>query len=269
MAYVFEAAGPARTGTQPSLRQKLRAGAVVHGAACYLGSAIVAEMIARAGLDYVYIDQQHGLTSYDTLLDLLRAIDHTPTAPLVRVRGNDAGLIGQALDAGADGVIVPMVNSRADAERAVAACRYAPSGSRSFGPLRVSLTRGGDVRAADDRVLCLVMVETEAGVANVAEIAAVPGVDGIYIGQADLAVSLGLEPELRIQPGRHQAAIQRILDACGAAGIAAGLSGNAAAMRRAGFRIITIGSDHGFVAAGLKDLQRQRDADEGNREEGA
>jgi len=242
------------------LRQRLRDGAVLVGGACYLGSPIVAEMMAGAGLDYIYIDQQHGLTSYDTLVQMLRAIDHTPTAPIVRVRSNDAGLIGQALDAGADGVIVPMVNSRADAERAVAACRYAPAGVRSFGPLRVALTRGGDIRAADARILCLVMIESQAGLDQADEIASVPGVDGIYIGQADLAVSLGLEPELRIQPGRHEAAIARILRACDRAGIAAGLSGDPSAMAKAGFRIITAGSDQGFVSAGLKDLLGRRQA---------
>jgi 4-hydroxy-2-oxoheptanedioate aldolase len=255
MAYVFAAAG--EVGRGPPLREKLRGGGVLLGGACYLGSPIIAEMMAGAGLDFIYIDQQHGLTSYDTLLQMLRAIDHTPTAPIVRVRSNDAGLIGQALDAGADGVIVPMVNSRADAERAVAACRYAPAGVRSFGPLRVSLTRGGDIRAADARILCLVMIETAAGVEQADEIAAVPGVDGIYIGQADLAVSLGLEPELRVQSGRHAAAIDRILAAARRAGIAAGLSGDPVAMAEAGFRIITVGSDQGFVAAGLNNLRRQ------------
>jgi 4-hydroxy-2-oxoheptanedioate aldolase len=240
MAYVFESPVASRA-SRPNLRQRLREGAVLHGGACYLGSAIIAEMMAGAGLDYLYIDQQHGLESYDTLFDLLRAVDHTATAPIVRVRSNDAGLIGQALDAGADGVIVPMVNSRADAERAVATCRYAPAGIRSFGPVRASLTRGGDIRAADERVLCLVMIETEAGVENATEIASVPGVDGMYIGQADLAVALGLDPELRIQPGRHERAIRRILEACNAAGIAVGLSGDPVAMGRQGFRLITIG----------------------------
>jgi 4-hydroxy-2-oxoheptanedioate aldolase len=154
-------------------------------------------------------------------------------------------------------VIVPMVNSRAEAERAVAACRYGPTGIRSYGPLRATLTRGGSIREADERILCLAMVETAAGVERVEEIAATPGLDGIYIGQADLAVSLGLEPELRIQPGRHQEAIQRIVAACNTAGIAAGISGDPEVMGRAGFRIVTAASDHGFVAAGLKALRTQ------------
>lgn len=257
MAYVFQSPGGDSGQGRASLRQKLRDGATLYGGACYLGSPIVAEMMARIGLDFLYLDMQHGLGGYDTMLDMLRCVDHTDTAPIVRVRSNDAGLIGQALDAGADGVIVPMVNTRAEAERAVAACRYAPQGARSFGPLRVSITRGGDVVAANERVLCLVMIENAEGVANAEEIAAVPGVDGIYIGQADLAVSLGLSPELRAQAGKHQQAIDRILAACQAQGIAAGLSGDPRAARDAGFRIITTGSDHGFVTSGLQALQQK------------
>jgi 4-hydroxy-2-oxoheptanedioate aldolase len=256
MAYAFQVSDAGRTGLPvPQLRRRLRQGETLVGSACYLGSPIVAELMAQIGLDFVYIDQQHGLTSYDTMLALLRAFDHTPTAPIVRVAANDASLIGQALDAGADGVIVPMVNSRVDAERAVSACRYGPHGTRSYGPLRAALTRGGSIRDADERVLCLAMVETAAGVDHVREIAATPGLDGIYIGQADLAVSLGLEPELRIQPGPHQQAIKAILAACQEAGIAAGISGDPAMMREAGFRVVTTGSDHGFIISGMQALR--------------
>lgn len=255
MANVFDTGSVPGADRVPDVRRRLRDGETLLGAACYLGSVIIAEMMSGLGLDFIYIDQQHGLTSYDTMLAMIRAVDRNRTAPLVRVASNDPGPIGQALDAGADGVIIPMVNSRDDAERAAAACRYGPQGMRSYGPLRAALTRGGDVRAADERVLCLVMVETQAGVDRVREIASTPGIDGVYIGQADLAVSLGLQPELRIQPGRHEAAVKTILEACGEAGIAAGINGDPATMRAAGFRIITAGSDQAFVAAGLKALQ--------------
>ncbi|MFC0406844.1 HpcH/HpaI aldolase family protein [Roseomonas elaeocarpi] len=267
MAYAFQVDHAGRAGLPvPQLRRRLRQGEALVGSACYLGSPIVAELMAGIGLDFVYIDQQHGLTSYDTMLAMVRAFDHTATAPIVRVAANDASLIGQVLDAGADGVIVPMVNSRAEAERAVAACRYGPHGTRSYGPLRAAVTRGGSIRDADERVLCLAMVETAAGVEHVREIAATPGLDGIYIGQADLAVSLGLEPELRIQPGAHEQAIKTILAACQEAGIAAGISGDPAATRAAGFRIVTTGSDHGFVVSGMQALQaRLRDQEKGRK----
>lgn len=239
-----------------SLAQKLADRRTVYGAACYLGSSIIAEMLAQLALDYIYIDQQHGMTSYDTLVEMIRAIDRTDIAPIVRVRSNDNGLIGQALDAGADGVIVPMVNSMEEAVCAVAACRYAPSGHRSYGPIRSSLTRGGALADVNQRIGCFVMVETREGLDHIEAIAATPGLAGIYIGQADLAVSLGLDPELRIQPGQHEAAIQAVLKACQANGIAAGLSGEATAMASLGFRMITIGSDQGFISAGVSRLQQ-------------
>jgi 4-hydroxy-2-oxoheptanedioate aldolase len=258
MAYAFHIGDGCRSQQPiPDLRRRLRQGDTLIGSACYLGSPIVAEMMSQLGLDFVYIDQQHGLTSYDTMLALVRAFDHTSTAPIVRVAANDASMIGQALDAGADGVIVPMVNSRADAERAVSACRYGPNGSRSYGPMRAALTRGGSIREADERVLCLAMVETAAGVEHVREIAAAPGLDGIYIGQADLAVSLGLEPELRIQPGPHEEAIKAIVAACHEAGIAAGISGDPVAVRETGFRVVTTGSDHSFIVSGMQALRNR------------
>lgn len=255
MAYVFQAYGAVRAPASIPLATKLARGETVVGSACYLGSAIIAEMLAQLPLDFIYIDQQHGLTSYDTLVGIIRAIDRAPVSPIVRVRSNDNGLIGQALDAGAEGVIVPMINTRQDAERAIAACRYGSSGCRSYGPVRASLTRGqGSLEEINDRVSCFVMVESREGLANLTEIAAVPGITGIYIGQADLAVSLGFDPELRIQHGEHAQAIQAILEACQENGIAAGLSGDFNEMSSRGFRMITAGSDQGFVAAGVAAL---------------
>ncbi|MGG5822099.1 HpcH/HpaI aldolase family protein [Falsiroseomonas sp. HW251] len=239
----------------PTLRHRLKAGETAYGASCSLGSPFIAEIMVRAGLDYIYIDQQHGLTSFDTLVHMLRAIDHTPTAAIVRVLSNDAGLIGQVLDAGADGVIVPMVNSVEDARRAAAACRYAPLGQRSFGAFRASMTRGSDIHQANERVMCFAMIESEAGLRAADDIAAVPGVDGIYIGQADLAVSLGLPSQVRIQPGKHQNAVDAIMRACKTAGIVVGLSGHPVEMRDAGFRLITMATDRSMIEAGVKDLK--------------
>ena len=251
---IYGESGAAAT-SGPTLRQKLREGGVAYGASCSLGSPFIAEIMVRAGLDYIYIDQQHGLTSFDTLVHMLRAIDHTATAAIVRVLSNDAGLIGQVLDAGADGVIVPMVNSVEDARRAAAACRYAPLGSRSFGAFRASMTRGSDIHRANERVMCFVMIESEAGLRAAGDIATTPGVDGVYIGQADLAVSLGLPSQVRIQPGRHQEAVDTILRACKAGGIVAGLSGHPVEMRDAGFRLITMATDRSMIEAGVKDLK--------------
>jgi len=241
------------------LRCRLLDGETVFGASCMLGSPAVAEAMAGADLDFVYIDQQHGLTSFDTLVAVLRAFGRTKTVPLVRVLSNDLSLIGQALDAGAEGVIIPMVNSREDAERAAASCRYAPVGRRSFGPVRAGLLHGRDPLAANERVLCLVMIETAEGVAAAKEIASTPGIDGVYIGQADLALTLGLQPLVQIQPGIHQDAIQRIGAACDEAGIVRGINGSVEEMVAAGYRLITIGSDVAILNRGLEQL-RQRQA---------
>jgi 4-hydroxy-2-oxoheptanedioate aldolase len=253
MAYVFQGFGSADRPKTPRLAEKLAKGGTVIGAACYLGSAIIAEMLAQLPLDFIYVDQQHGLSSPDGLVGIIRAVDRSPVSPIVRVRSNDSGLIGQALDAGADGVIVPMVNTRHDAEKAVASCLYSPSGCRSFGPIRASLKAGyGTLEEINRSISCFVMIETREGLANLTDIAAVPGLAGIYIGQADLAVSLGLEPELRIQDGEHAQAIDAILAACANNNIAAGLSGDPNAMASRGFRMITAGSDQGFIAAGVE-----------------
>lgn len=257
MAYVFQSHGTKRGPRAEPLAVKLARGDTVVGAACYLGSAIIAEMMSQLALDFIYIDQQHGLTSFDSLVELIRSVDRSAVAPIVRVRSNDSGLIGQALDAGAEGVIVPMVTTRSDAERAVAACRYGLSGCRSFGPIRASLIHGsGTLEDLNRRISCFVMVENHEGLKNLAEIASVPGITGIYIGQADLAVSLGLDPELRIQEGDHAQAIQAILEACQSNGIAAGLSGNVHDMSVRGFRMITAASDQGFVATGVANLAK-------------
>src|SRR5690606_1042151 len=130
----------------------------------------------------------------------------------------------KALDAGAQGVVVPLVNTRAQAAAAVAACRYPPKGVRSFGPTRAALiSESRDAASLGDSVLCFVMVETREGLENIDEIASTPGLDGIYIGPADLALGLGLAPDLDKTDPEHVAAVDRILKACKKNGIVAGI----------------------------------------------
>ena len=131
------------------------------GAWLMVPSSFSAEIIAHAGFDWVCVDMQHGIIDYAQMVTMLQAISSTATTPLVRVPWNEPGIIGKSLDAGARGVIIPMVNSRADAERAVRACRYAPAGARSYGPVRANYSAGFDYFAhANEDVLCIVMVET-------------------------------------------------------------------------------------------------------------
>ena len=160
----------------------------------------------------------------------------------------------KSLDAGARGVTVPLVNSAADAERAVSACRYPPRGVRSYGPVRAAGVIGS--RDPDDLaggVMCLVMVETREALERVDEIAATPGLDGIYIGPSDLALSLGLPPTLDVTEDAHVEAVRRIREACHHHGIVAGIqsaSGEAAREHaEAGFDMVTVATDAALLSA--------------------
>ncbi|MGB3683477.1 MAG: aldolase/citrate lyase family protein, partial [Rubrobacteraceae bacterium] len=198
--------------------------------------------------DYVCVDGQHGLADLASMVSIFQATDAAGATPLARVLANDAGLIGRTLDAGAMGVIVPLVNNAEEAARAVAACRYPPDGSRSYGPVRASEVIGSkDPGALAGEVLCFVMVETREGLERVEEIAATPGLDGIYVGPADLALSLGLAPTLEITEKAHVEAVDRIKEACRENGIAAGIhcgsGGWARKHAEAGFEVVTVTMD--------------------------
>ncbi len=210
--------------------------------------SIGAEILAGSGVDYVCVDQQHGVIDYDSAVPMFQAIRAEGAAPITRVLSNDPFLIMKALDAGAWGVIVPLVGSAEDAARAVSACRYPPRGIRSYGPVRAARVIGSsDPEDLAGGVLCIVMVETREGLERVEEIAATPGLDGIYIGPTDLALSLGLHPTLDVREGEHARAIERIRVACHRNGIAAGIhtaSGEGAREHaEAGFDMVTVAAD--------------------------
>lgn len=212
-----------------------------------------AEVLGRAGADYVCVDQQHGLIGYDAMLPMLQAAGVMGSAPITRVLQNDAGLIGKSLDAGAWGVIVPLVNSAEEAARAVAACRYPPNGIRSYGPIRASGVVGsGDPGDLQREALCLIMVETREALERVDEIAATPGLDGIYIGPSDLALSLGLSATLEVTEKEHVDAVQRIRETCHHHGIVAGIHSSSGEWARrhaeAGFDMVTVATDSSLLA---------------------
>ncbi len=145
-----------------------------------LANSYTAEAISKLGFDWVCIDMQHGLIDYSDLTSMLPAISSSDATPLVRVPWNEPYEIMKALDAGAYGVIVPMVNNREEAAQAVAACRYPPDGTRSFGPIRAALYAGnGYAQEANDQLACIAMIETVEGIENDEEIVATPGLDGI------------------------------------------------------------------------------------------
>jgi 4-hydroxy-2-oxoheptanedioate aldolase len=219
-------------------------------------AGLTAEMAAAAGCDYVCVDLQHGGADESTMVAMFSAIEAAGATPLARVLWNEPWMIMRVLDLGAAGVVVPLVGSREEAQRAARACRYPPYGDRSYGPLRAALAVGSydPERVAAD-ALCIVMIETGHGLDNVEEIAGVRGVDAIYIGPSDLSLALGREP------GHGgdvlEQAITRIAKACADNDIVAGIhcSGGAEARARAeaGFALVTVAVDAGLLRRSVAD----------------
>jgi 4-hydroxy-2-oxoheptanedioate aldolase len=228
---------------------KVRGHETVLGYWSVLDNPVATERLARTGYDYVALDAQHGLIGYSGLLRGLMAIDAAGgCVGLVRVEANDITPIGRALDAGAAGVIVPLINTAADAAAAVAATRYPPVGIRSYGPMRSGLRIGPEPALANRSVVVLAMIETPQGLANVEEIAATPGLDGLYIGPSDLTLAVGgATPSDAAVADVFYKALTRVRNACEAAGITAAIhtaSGTIAARRLAeGFTFVSIASD--------------------------
>lgn len=223
------------------------------GAWMFLREPLLAEQASKTGYDYVCIDLQHGLAGFDLLPALLQAVGGGSATALTRVPWNDSWMIGRALDSGAVGVIVPMVNTAEQAANATAACRYAPIGERSVGPIGAMTRHPGYFRDAGE-VMCIVMIETEEAVRNVDAIAAVPGVDALYVGPADLSLSLGLRPLPDQDDQRFHEALAAVVTACERNDIIPGVHASAelaAARRDAGFKMITVAFDHAPVMASL------------------
>lgn len=226
-----------------------RAGRATANAWLGLGDGLSAEVIARRGYDSVTFDLQHGAASLADLPRLLQAVSGSAAVPLVRVPSNDPAQIMRALDLGAMGVVVPMVESAAEAAAAVAAALYPPAGRRSYGPLRAGLVHGADQHErANDQLALFAMVETAPGLEQLDAIAATPGLTGLYVGPADLSYAVGAAPRIDSTDPRQMAAVERILQACRAHGKVAGIhTGSVEFARRAverGFRFVTITIDY-------------------------
>ncbi len=214
-------------------------------------SAYAAELVGSAGFDAVVIDCQHGMAGHAQMLTMLQALSHTPAVPLVRVSQNNLAEINRALDAGAYGVICPLVNSVAEAAAFGRACRYpldGMPGDRSFGPARGLLVGGADYALhANAQMLALAMIETRAGLDAVEAIAAVASIDGLFIGPSDLGIALGLGPGAAHTHPVLAAAITRIQLACTAAGKATGIWCGSAEMARdmlaQGLQLVVPGHD--------------------------
>ncbi len=249
---------PGRVGIS-DLRADWRTGKSAFGAWCSIPSAGAIEVLCVPGVRYACLDQQHGFFDDLTLVDGFRAIERSGALPLTRVANNVPWMIGKALDAGALGIIVPMVEDGADAAAAVAACRFAPSGTRSYGPTRAQVFDKRETARDYEDVICFVMIETERALANVDEIARTPGLDGIYVGPSDLALALGHPDVVGPESPSLREPIERIAEACRRNGIVAGIHcvDGASARRFAelGFQLVTCFKDTTLIAnAALREI---------------
>ena len=239
------------------IKQLWREGKCVTMGWLSVSNAFTAEVMARQGFDALVVDMQHGLTDLANLWPMLQAISQTDTVPVVRVAWNDPAAIMNALDLGAYGILVPLINTAEDAAKAVAACRYPPVGMRSSGPVRAVHYGGADyVAKANDEIVVMGMVETKEGLANLDAICATPGLDCVYIGPSDLAFAIGLTPRPDNPDPVHVATCDRIRDAahkhaikaamhCASAAFAAG------AVKR-GFDLVMLTSDLASMVAGVR-----------------
>ncbi len=239
--------------------RKLRAGQPALGIMVSTVSTLAAEVVANTGFDWVMVDMQHGEPDLADLTGLLQAISTTAATPFARVASNDFMAIGRALDLGAYGIVVPLVNTPAQAAAAVHAAKYPPLGGRSMGPVRASVYGGDNYFAeSNDTVALFVMIETAEAVQNVRAIVATEGVEGCYIGPNDLSISYGAAPGGDQGPPLAPAveeAITAVLVACQGAGKAAGIHvANAGAANRRlkqGFQFVSISNELGLMRAAV------------------
>jgi 4-hydroxy-2-oxoheptanedioate aldolase len=199
-------------------------GRATYGGWCTMPGSVNAEIVGRAGYDWVCVDTQHGLVGYDSMLVMLQALSAAGSPTIVRVQWNEPASIMKALDAGAEGVIVPMVNTVEEARAAVGACRYAPHGYRSLGPIRPRMINPKFTVDNGQDVVCAVMCETVEGMANLERILDVPGIDAVFVGPNDLATSMGIRGSSYAgQVPEHRAAMEKVAATCAARGIIAGI----------------------------------------------
>jgi 4-hydroxy-2-oxoheptanedioate aldolase len=243
------------------LRQLWQQGQTAFNGWLAIPSSFSAETMAHTGWDTLTVDLQHGLVDYQAMVGMLQAISTTETVPVVRVPWLEPGILMKTLDAGAYGVICPMINNADDAHRLVQYTHYAPMGTRSFGPVRALLYGGSDYPVEANRtIVTFAMIETAKALDNLDSILSVEGLDAIYIGPSDLSLALGCKPTFDdVEPPVAQA-IDHILARAKAHGLVAGIHNGTpeAALARAakGFQFVTVASDARLMAAGAQQVLR-------------
>ncbi len=241
-----------------SLAARLRAGETVYSGWCSLASPMILEIVAREGFNTVAIDGQHGLWDYEAIRIGIAAIRQGNAAPIVRIPLDDFGGASRALDWGAEGIVAPMINNATIAKRFVDACKFPPVGERSWGPHRAMMLAGISdpkvyLREANDNVVTIAMIETQEAMDNLDAIAAVPGIDVLFVGPSDLSITLTKGAELDPHSKTVEAANDKVLAACKKSGKIAGLycatAERAVEVSKRGFRYCAVGNDLGFIRA--------------------
>ena len=244
------------------VKRQLHAGEPSIGTWLSLGSPLAAEQLTQAGFDWLNIDQEHSAVDATLTLAVLQAISVGETVPLIRVPWNSGDWIKRALDAGAYGVVVPMVNSREEAEQAVKACKYPPEGARSVGGIRPRLYGGLDyVQHANDEIVVIIQIEHIEGVRHAREILSVPGIDAYFVGPNDLCMSMGLPPSLEPDVPPFWEALDRVRGAAAEFSVAPGIHVATAErgrrMLEAGYQFLSIASDAAFMATAASSAVRE------------
>ena len=233
-------------------------GAAVNGWLA-IPNSFSAETMAHQGWDTLTIDLQHGVIDYQVMVTMLQAVSTTSVVPVVRVPWLEPSILMKTLDAGAYGVICPMVNTKEDAQKLVSYTHYAPRGTRSFGPVRALLYGGADFpQHANETIVTFAMIETAKALDSLDDILSVEGLDAIYIGPSDLSLALGCTPTFDDLDPKATEAVDHILTRAKAHGVVAGIHNGSpeAALKRIakGFQFVTVSSDARLMAAGAQQV---------------
>jgi len=246
------------------LKEQLRRGETTFGVTLGIGSPEVAEALGNLGLNFITFDTQHTSLDTETVQAMTQAISYSQSTPIVRVVSNDLGLINRALDVGAHAVIVPLVNSREDAEKAVQSSMYPPKGKRSWGPRRPALRDPDYAATANAEVMVMPQVETELALKNLEDIVTTEGIEAIFIGPMDLSMSLGVFRQF--DSPKFLKAVETVVSTCKAHNVFPGLLAPAGPVERSiqqGFKLITLGGDLGLLSESVaKVLKNARNADD-------
>jgi len=239
-----------------TLKSKLKNGKITLGVTVGIGSPEVPYAIGSLGLDWVNLDTQHSVLDGKVVAEMIQALGYSETVPIVRVVSNDLGLINKALDMGAEAVIVPLVNTRSDAEKAVRSAKYKPPGGRSFGN-RVMLRDSNYVETADDEIMIIPQVESALALENVEEIVTAEGVEAVFLGPFDLSMSLGIFRQFENPTFQH--AVELFVSTCKAHDVAPGLLAPTGPVERTiqqGFKLISLGGDLSLLTQGIRSIMK-------------